>query len=60
VLLAGKYLVNPVFRLLAQYGGREVMTAAGRTKAAAEEEEEAEEEARAAHSSSYGPEYATP
>ena len=28
VLLAGKYLVNPVFRLLAQYGGREVMTAA--------------------------------
>ena len=28
VLLAGKYLVNPIFRLLARYGGREVMTAA--------------------------------
>ena len=28
VFLAGKYLMNPVFRLLARYGGREVMTAA--------------------------------
>ncbi len=28
VLLAGRYAVNPVFRLLARYGGREVMTAA--------------------------------
>ncbi|WP_395944499.1 monovalent cation:proton antiporter-2 (CPA2) family protein [Brevundimonas sp.] len=28
VLLAGKYLVDPIFRLLARYGGREVMTAA--------------------------------
>ncbi|MBU1324478.1 MAG: monovalent cation:proton antiporter-2 (CPA2) family protein [Alphaproteobacteria bacterium] len=26
VFLAGKYLMNPVFRILAQYGGREVMT----------------------------------
>ncbi|MFN3838078.1 MAG: monovalent cation:proton antiporter-2 (CPA2) family protein [Brevundimonas sp.] len=28
VLLAGRYAVNPIFRLLARYGGREVMTAA--------------------------------
>ena len=28
VFLAGKYLMNPVFRILARYGGREVMTAA--------------------------------
>ncbi|MBU1540608.1 MAG: monovalent cation:proton antiporter-2 (CPA2) family protein [Alphaproteobacteria bacterium] len=28
VFLAGKYLINPVFRVLARYGGREVMTAA--------------------------------
>lgn len=28
VFLAGKFLINPVFRLLARYGGREVMTAA--------------------------------
>ncbi len=28
VFLAGRYLMNPVFRLLARYGGREVMTAA--------------------------------
>jgi glutathione-regulated potassium-efflux system protein KefB len=28
VFLAGKYLINPVFRILARYGGREVMTAA--------------------------------
>jgi len=28
VFLAGKFLMNPVFRLLARYGGREVMTAA--------------------------------
>ena len=28
VLLAGRYAVNPMFRLLARYGGREVMTAA--------------------------------
>ncbi len=28
VFLAGKYLMNPVFRVLARYGGREVMTAA--------------------------------
>jgi len=26
VFLAGKYLMNPVFRILARYGGREVMT----------------------------------
>lgn len=28
VFLAGRYLMNPVFRVLARYGGREVMTAA--------------------------------
>jgi len=28
VFLAGRYLTNPVFRVLARYGGREVMTAA--------------------------------
>jgi glutathione-regulated potassium-efflux system protein KefB len=28
VLAAGKFLMNPVFRILARYGGREVMTAA--------------------------------
>ena len=28
VFLAGRYLMNPVFRILARYGGREVMTAA--------------------------------
>ncbi|MFN3559009.1 MAG: monovalent cation:proton antiporter-2 (CPA2) family protein [Brevundimonas sp.] len=28
VFLAGKFLINPIFRLLARYGGREVMTAA--------------------------------
>jgi len=28
VFFAGKYLMNPVFRILARYGGREVMTAA--------------------------------
>ncbi|QBX36286.1 potassium transporter [Brevundimonas sp. S30B] len=28
VLIAGRWLVNPVFRFLARYGGREVMTAA--------------------------------
>ena len=28
VFLAGKFLMNPVFRVLARYGGREVMTAA--------------------------------
>ncbi|WP_292029093.1 cation:proton antiporter, partial [Brevundimonas sp. UBA2416] len=28
VFFAGKYLINPVFRVLARYGGREVMTAA--------------------------------
>jgi len=28
VFLAGRYLINPVFRILARYGGREVMTAA--------------------------------
>lgn len=28
VYLAGRYLINPIFRVLAQYGGREVMTAA--------------------------------
>jgi glutathione-regulated potassium-efflux system protein KefB len=28
VFFAGKYLINPVFRILARYGGREVMTAA--------------------------------
>ncbi len=28
VVLAGRYLMNPVFRILARYGGREVMTAA--------------------------------
>lgn len=28
VFLAGKFLMNPVFRILARYGGREVMTAA--------------------------------
>ncbi|MFC7377030.1 monovalent cation:proton antiporter-2 (CPA2) family protein [Brevundimonas sp. GCM10030266] len=28
VLVAGKFLMNPVFRILARYGGREVMTAA--------------------------------
>ena len=28
VFLAGRFLMNPVFRLLARYGGREVMTAA--------------------------------
>ncbi|KAK0332531.1 hypothetical protein LTR94_024482 [Friedmanniomyces endolithicus] len=28
VLVAGKYLVDPLFRVLARYGGREVMTAA--------------------------------
>ena len=28
VFLAGRYLMNPVFRLLVRYGGREVMTAA--------------------------------
>ncbi len=28
VFLVGRYLMNPVFRLLARYGGREVMTAA--------------------------------
>ena len=28
VLLAGRYAVNPIFRLLARYGGRELMTAA--------------------------------
>ena len=28
VFLAGKFLINPVFRILARYGGREVMTAA--------------------------------
>ena len=28
VLAAGRWLVNPLFRLLAKYGGREVMTAA--------------------------------
>ncbi len=27
VLLAGRYLINPLFRKLAQYGGREMMTA---------------------------------
>ena len=28
VFLAGRFLINPVFRILARYGGREVMTAA--------------------------------
>lgn len=28
VFLVGRYLMNPVFRILARYGGREVMTAA--------------------------------
>jgi len=28
VVLAGRFLMNPVFRILARYGGREVMTAA--------------------------------
>ncbi|MFJ6024878.1 monovalent cation:proton antiporter-2 (CPA2) family protein [Brevundimonas sp. NPDC092305] len=28
VFLAGRFLMNPVFRMLARYGGREVMTAA--------------------------------
>ena len=28
VFLAGRFLMNPVFRILARYGGREVMTAA--------------------------------
>ena len=28
VLVAGKFLMNPIFRILARYGGREVMTAA--------------------------------
>lgn len=29
VVVAGRYLMNPVFRFLARYGGREVMSAAG-------------------------------
>ena len=28
VFVSGRYLINPVFRILARYGGREVMTAA--------------------------------